>query len=393
MDQPSFIDPARLADLPEVPETERAWAAGFFDGEGCCGVYRTKRNPAPTRVQVSIVQTETSTLERFYSATGRRGHLTYIDRANPKWKPVWTLQVTALADVEQVVATVWPYLSEPKREQIRASFETRAASLRTSPDLAIGGQKLTDAQVVQIEGMLADGALFQRQIAALFGVTQTTISGISLGERKTVGQRKRAGRKPKGAAEWPHCPPDPVLESPDFLRRLGGPPLTPDTERAWAAGFFDAEGTTRARIGRNIMVSVAQTETSTLERFSRALGGLGAVYAKNSTQPDHWKPGYHFQISNLADCERAIALLWEFLSQPKRQQAAAAWAQRDAYRKTWPAEFPLPQQRVTDERIAEIRTMTRSGYMTCVEAAAQYGVSVSYASQIKLGARRTEPIE
>ncbi len=383
MDQPSFIDPAHIADLPEVPDTERAWAAGFFDGEGCCGAYGTKRVPAPTRVQISVWQVETATLERFYNATGGGGYLTHVDRGNPKWKPAWGLFITALADVARVVALIWPFLSEPKRTQIRDAFTVRAANLRTSPDRAIGGQKLTDGQIEQIEKMLADGVLFQHQIAALFGVAQQTVSGIRLGRRKSVGQRKRSGVKSKGPVDWPHCPRDPSLDAPDFLIPPDGEGV-PATERAWAAGFFDAEGTAIAKRGKHLSLSVAQTETSTLDRFRRVMGGRGAVRAKpQPRQPAHWKQGYTFQIGSKGDWAHGVSALWEFLSEPKRRQAAEAWAQRSVYREGWSAQFAVPHQRLSDGQVREIYALAMAGEMTHAEIGAQFGIAGSYVSGIK----------
>lgn len=390
MDHPSFIDPARFADLPLAPEAERAWAAGFFDGEGCCGVYGTRRRPLPTRVQMSVWQTETSTLERLHAATGSVGYLTHVDRGNPKWKPCWGLFITALEDVELVVHALWPYLSGPKRDQIRRSFETRATNLSATAGLPHPGQRLTDSQVAQVEALLAAGHLTQRQIAAQFGVTQSTVSWIKLGRRKADGQRCRAGVKSRGPIEWPPPSGAPLLVDLDFLGQSSGcaHSLAPEIERAWAAGFFDAEGTAQATRGRNVMLSVAQTETSTLQRFGRAIGGLGAVYRKNSNQPAHWKTGYRFQVHSLATCEQAVALLWEFLSQPKRRQIAAAWAARTEYRQSWPAGFALPHQRLTDDEVRAIYVLATANDLPHAEIAKRFGISTSYVSGIKNKTRR-----
>ncbi len=389
MDQPSFIDPARIADLPEVPETERAWAAGFFDGEGCCGAYRTKRNPEPTRIQLSVSQTETTTLRRFHLAMGNAGYLQFVERsaAKPKWNDCWSLLLTAIDEVSQAVALMWPYLSGPKRQQIQRAFAARAANLRTTSDLPIGGQKLTDAQVARIKDLLTERRLLQREIAQMFGVQQSHISTIALGKRKAAGERARAGRKRRPVV-WPDHDVagfDPPSCAADHLA-FGEP--SAEIERAWAAGFFDAEGTATARLGRHLALSVAQTETSTLDRFMRAMGGIGGVYSKyQSNQPEHWKQGYYYSIGSKGDWAVAVGKLWPYVSPPKRRQITEAWLARSQYRETWPAEFNLPNQRLSNEQIEQIRDLANAGQPRA-EVARQFGISGSYVGQIKRGARR-----
>lgn len=107
-------------------------------------------------------------------------------------------------------------------------------------------------------------------------------------------------------------------------------------ELAWAAGFFDGEGsthvwqqTTPATHGRkrtygpyaHLFVSVGQYDRECLERFQRAVGGLGAIYQNHKHRSGRL---YSFQTGKFATSQAIIAMLWPWLSQPKRQQAAAA---------------------------------------------------------------------
>ena len=80
--------------------------------------------------------------------------------------------------------------------------------------------------------------------------------------------------------------------------------MAPDTERAWAAGFFDGEGSvgfspysSGGRKYHRPSVQVSQNHRAPLDRFQAAVGGIGKVYGpygpyKNqaSTNP-FWK--YH----------------------------------------------------------------------------------------------------
>jgi hypothetical protein len=315
-------------NLPTVPDTERAWAAGFFDGEGCCGAYTYGRAKTRARIQLSVCQIETTTLRRFYDAIGQVGTLLYVPPRTKCPNARWDVLVAAMGDIEQAVHLLWPYLSGPKRAQIQQAFDTRAANLQRPEGLSHPGQKLTDTQVTEIRALLASGTVKQSEIAAMYGTTQQTVSYIGQGRRKADGQRARAGRKPTATRTWPVTTVDPALDQPEWI----GPPAAqpPATERAWAAGFFDAEGCAGVRLGRYLNLSVTQTETSTLERFSRALGGLGRIYTHGRNQPAHWTPGYSLQISSRVNWLHAVSVLWEFLSPPKRRQIVTAYDRRAA---------------------------------------------------------------
>lgn len=106
------------------------------------------------------------------------------------------------------------------------------------------------------------------------------------------------------------------------------PTLCIDThELAWAAGFFDGEGSVCLRRQGGWMelyLQVPQSgDTATLERFRRAMLGLGRIGGP-------WKykggtlPAYTLFLRGYTQVQTAIALLWKFLSEPKRAQAEAA---------------------------------------------------------------------
>lgn len=82
-------------------ETELAWAAGFFDGEGWTTV-------SGRYVQIGVTQVEQQPLERFLKAVG--------------WGSISRSRRTAAWRVSgegayRVIEALWPYLSDPKREQ------------------------------------------------------------------------------------------------------------------------------------------------------------------------------------------------------------------------------------------------------------------------------------
>ncbi len=99
------------------------------------------------------------------------------------------------------------------------------------------------------------------------------------------------------------------------------------TEFAWAAGFFDGEGTTHAsRTGPycQLFVSVQQSEVTTLERLRAALG-VGHIYPL-AHRPNGLakKPQFRWQAGRRAEAMFALGLMWPYLSEPKREQANRA---------------------------------------------------------------------
>lgn len=94
-------------------------------------------------------------------------------------------------------------------------------------------------------------------------------------------------------------------------------------ELAWAAGFFDGEGSTSLSKYRSqptspgLAVSIGQIGREALDRFQRAVEGLGRVYEIRTV------PGtYMFRTSKFEHGQAIIGLLWLFLCSVKRDQAA-----------------------------------------------------------------------
>jgi hypothetical protein len=90
-----------------------------------------------------------------------------------------------------------------------------------------------------------------------------------------------------------------------------------ETELAWAAGFFDGEGSTSLTKTRYLSVSVNQKHLDPIERFHRALGGLGRVYTVNTSARGIV---YQWRASD-RDGRPAIERLWPYLGEIKRAQA------------------------------------------------------------------------
>jgi hypothetical protein len=105
--------------LPWLDSHEVAWAAGFFDGEGCVSLARPNRGRVVHGLVLSVRQVRREPLERFRAAIGGIGRI-YLERSPGRSQPIHGFQVGQWADVQAIVAMLWKYLSLPKREQIMA---------------------------------------------------------------------------------------------------------------------------------------------------------------------------------------------------------------------------------------------------------------------------------
>jgi hypothetical protein len=90
--------------IKELPDTDCAWLAGFFDGEGSVGLYRKFKEGKfyAVSTRVAVAQTDRTSLDRFFNLFG--GSLTLIDRPDRRtvrhtqyWS--WTCDSTASANL------------------------------------------------------------------------------------------------------------------------------------------------------------------------------------------------------------------------------------------------------------------------------------------------------
>lgn len=116
---PESMTLTRLTAFPNIErikvltDAERAWMAGFFDGEGSVGLYRKFKEgvfyAVTTRINVS--QTDRTVLDKFYGVFG--GALTLIsrpDRKNSKHTQYWTWTCDSTASANLFLQTVRPFL-------------------------------------------------------------------------------------------------------------------------------------------------------------------------------------------------------------------------------------------------------------------------------------------
>lgn len=97
-------------------DIDRAWAAGFWDGEGYAG-FAGKKQPS---LRAQIQQSEKSILERFQTIVGcGRLHGPYTRKSQ---RPHWQLSFSSVASVRQLFDVLSPYLYVTKKSQLEAAI-------------------------------------------------------------------------------------------------------------------------------------------------------------------------------------------------------------------------------------------------------------------------------
>ncbi len=96
-------------------QTEIAWAAGFFDGEGTTAVIKAKGR-VHFRLSLSITQFDPDSLHRFQKAVG-------AGRVYGPYGRRWSYSAQKAKDVHNILDLLWPYLGNIKRDQANAAIE------------------------------------------------------------------------------------------------------------------------------------------------------------------------------------------------------------------------------------------------------------------------------
>lgn len=120
-------------------------------------------------------------------------------------------------------------------------------------------------------------------------------------------------------------------------------PSVPElSERAWAAGFFDGEGSVSGEQGKGVWCSIEQTVSGarlkdseghrdtrsiggelSLERFRRIVG-VGEIRDRSGIRGEEYQPTKIWRTTSQEDVSRVYAVIGEFIGPAKRQQFAAA---------------------------------------------------------------------
>lgn len=129
--------PFPVADVTRDQRTERAWAAGLFDGEGC--LYLTPERSSGWR-GVSLYLSQSSkagspdTILRFHLAVNGLGSLTGPHAPRSPWSrlPQYHWQTSGRHAVSRVLRILWPWLGAVTHER------ALRAGAHLDPDFADG---------------------------------------------------------------------------------------------------------------------------------------------------------------------------------------------------------------------------------------------------------------
>jgi hypothetical protein len=131
---------------------------------------------------------------------------------------------------------------------------------------------------------------------------------------------------------------------PDSIREASARgPFSP-IELAWAAGFYDGEGNctfirsdklrqdgTRGA-GGQVRIQIGQVRPEPLERFHKAVGGLGTLNGPYPGRRKNESPIYQWMAVSCLAYTQIWNLLGPYLSAPKQEQFHEVWLRmRDHY--------------------------------------------------------------
>jgi hypothetical protein len=98
-----------------------AYAAGVFDGEGNVRSFPNGQNGVGIHVQVA--QGHPQMMERFKAAVGTGKVYGPKPWSSKNPKPSWWFGAYSRNAVHRICWMLWPWLSDPKRQQFHSAFE------------------------------------------------------------------------------------------------------------------------------------------------------------------------------------------------------------------------------------------------------------------------------
>ncbi len=105
-------------------------------------------------------------------------------------------------------------------------------------------------------------------------------------------------------------------------------------EIIWAAGFFDGEGGIAVRVApakhlRVLAIRISQSNRQVLDRFHKAVLGLGEVrgpYGPYKSHPKGARPFFSYTTDKFEHSQAVIFMLYSFLSPEKQRHCREALA-------------------------------------------------------------------
>lgn len=115
--------------------------------------------------------------------------------------------------------------------------------------------------------------------------------------------------------------------------------MTMEIELAWAAGFFDGEGYIGCKKDGTVRLSIDQINKAPLNRFQKAVGGLGTVTGPHppSGLGKRWQ--YDYEVAN-GRAIQVFKLIEPYLCEIKVEQGTDAIIKSDTIRAAKPTKQP-----------------------------------------------------
>lgn len=104
---------------------EHAWAAGFWDGEGCVTI-AVRNNTANPRIVAEVVQVNREVLDRFGKAVGIGKVNGPYKQKNPNAQPYYSWRVEGLQNLLILKDAIYPYLGSVKKSQLMRAIDAKA---------------------------------------------------------------------------------------------------------------------------------------------------------------------------------------------------------------------------------------------------------------------------
>lgn len=133
-------------------DTEIAWAAGLFEGEGSISLMQ-QRGRKSVSIIVHLGTTDQDIAARFHAIVGV-GNITIRERENPRHKRQWIWQAAAIADVRHVVRLLAPWLGmrrSARVHEVLAAYD-KAPARRVSKTHCPHGHEFTAENTMRVSG-------------------------------------------------------------------------------------------------------------------------------------------------------------------------------------------------------------------------------------------------
>lgn len=113
----------------KVPLKDKAWMAGFFDGEGCISIRSTKKQPLPSSL-ITICNTKEDSIKVFQYYFGGKIHYRTFKTPGKNKKPEYRWNCPKATDIE-FITIIFPFLVI-KRVQAKLFLDFQKTLVRGS---------------------------------------------------------------------------------------------------------------------------------------------------------------------------------------------------------------------------------------------------------------------